>query len=431
MQMTIIRPMRRPLGGLFGLLAAATLALALALAIFWAVMQPPLAAFQTMTLFLGATAGVSVLLGYLAYQFGGIQWSPRLAWTLMASYLLSGILTFLNVWWTARLMFINDHDLTLATILLIFAVGIALALGYFLSAAVTDKITALSLGAQAIARGEFSVRVEMGGRDEVTGLAHSFNTMAAQLEAAERSKQELDQLRRNLIAWIGHDLRTPLASVRAMVEAMADGVVDDQATRVRYLRTAKRDLAALSDLIDDLFDMAQMDAGGIKLDRSLNSISDLISDALESFGSAAQDKGVVLTGLAAPGVDPVYVDARQISRVLNNLIGNAIRHTPAGGNIKVHAYPARNGVVVEVTDSGEGIRPEDMPHIFDQFYRGERSRSRTTGGSGLGLAIARAIVEAHGGNIRAESTVGAGARFTFVLPQSAKAASSHPLLRRV
>lgn len=427
---TTIRTVRRPWRLLLRLLAGIALALALALAIFWVSMTPPLVEFQAMLTLLGATAAISAFAGFLAYQFGWIRWSPRLRWTLAGGYVLSSLLTFLNVWWTARLMFLNPHDLTLATILLVFAGGIAVALGLFLSAAVTDKIAALSRGADAIAQGQLRTRVAVAGRDEIAALARSFNSMASRLEGAERKQQELDTLRRDLIAWIGHDLRTPLTSVRAIVEALADGMVEDPETRLRYLRTAKREIGALSSLIDDLFDMAQMDTGGLKLDRSPNAISDLLSDTIESFRAMAEERRIALSGLAAPGVDPVYIDARQISRVLANLVSNALRHTPTGGRVMLHAYPTHGGVVVvEVSDTGEGIRPEDLPHLFDQFFRGERSRSRATGGSGLGLAIVKAIVEAHSGQIRVESTVGKGTRFTFTLPQTAQVAAGHPLQR--
>jgi signal transduction histidine kinase len=426
---TTIETARRPWRLFLRLLLGSALALGLALAIFWVSMTPPLVAFQAMLVLLGATAGVSVLIGFLAYQFGWIRWSPRLSWTLASSYVISSLLTFVNVWWTARLMFLNEHDLTLATILLVFASGIAVAFGLFLSAAVTDKIVALSQGAVAIAQGRLRTRVAVDGRDEIAALARSFNLMAGQLEDAERKKQELDQLRRDLIAWVGHDLRTPLTAVRATVEALADGMVEDPDTRARYLRTAKREIGALSNLIDDLFDMAQLDTGGLKLDRAPNAISDLMSDTIERFRPMAEEKNIALSGLAAPGVDPVYMDARQISRVLMNLVSNAVRYTPAGGRVTLHAYPARAGVVVELTDTGEGIRPEDMPHIFEQFFRGERSRSRATGGSGLGLAIVKAIVEAHNGQIRVESTVGKGTRFLITLPQTAQAAAGHPLQR--
>jgi signal transduction histidine kinase len=426
---TTIQTARRPWRLFLRLLVGSTLAVSLALAIFWVSMTPPLVEFQAMLVLLGATAAVSVLIGFIAYQFGWIRWSPRLGWTLASSYVISSVLTFVNVWWTARLMFLNEHDLTLAIILLVFAGGIAVAFGLFLSAAVTDKIVALSHGADAIANGRLRTRVAVDGRDEVAGLARSFNMMAGQLEGAERKKQELDRLRRDLIAWVGHDLRTPLTAVRATVEALADGMVDDSETRIRYLRTAKREIGALSSLIDDLFDMAQVDAGGLKLERASNAISDLMSDTIERFRQVAEEKNIALSGLAAPGVDPVYVDARQISRVLANLVSNAMRYTPPGGRITLHAYPTRAGVVVEVTDTGEGIRPEDMPHIFEQFFRGERSRSRATGGSGLGLAIVKAIVEAHNGQIRVESTVGKGSRFIVTLPQTAQAAAGHPLQR--
>lgn len=425
----LITPQRKPMRLAFGFLFGVTLALLVALAIFWAIMQPPVAEFQAMTIFLGITAAISAFTGLLAYYLGWIQWSPRVSWTLTASYILSSVLTILNVWWTARLMFLNNHDLTLATILLVFAAGIAVALGYFLSAAVTDKVVAVSDAAEAIASGDLTTRVEVNGRDEIARLAISFNLMAARLQQAEASHQELEQLRRNLIAWIGHDLRTPLASVSAMVAAIADGVVQDEETKDRYLRTAQRNIVALAALIDDLFDMAQMDAGGLRLDLQWNSIADLVSDTLESFSHPAADKGINLTGLAAPGCDPAYIDARQIGRVLANLINNALRHTPSGGAIMVHAYPTRNAIVVEVSDNGEGIRPEDLPYVFDQFYRGEPSRSRATGGAGLGLAIAKAIVDAHGGRIAVDSTPGYGTRFTITLPL--QAAATNPLLRTV
>ena len=425
---TLITPQRRPMRLTLGFLFGVTLTLLVTLAGFWAMMQPPLDEFQAMTIFLGITAAISAFTGLLAYYLGWIQWSPRVSWTLTSSYILSSVLTILNVWWTARLMFLNDHDLTLATILLVFAAGIAVALGYFLSAAVTDKVVAVSAAAEAIAAGDLTTRVEVNGRDEIARLAVSFNLMAAQLQEAERAQRELEQLRRNLIAWIGHDLRTPLASVSAMVAAIADGVVQDEATQQRYLRTAQRNIVALAALIDDLFDMAQMDAGGLRLDMQWNAISDLVSDTLEGFSHPAADKGITLTGMAAPGSDPAYIDARQIGRVLANLVNNALRHTPSGGAINIHAYPIRNAVVVEVSDNGEGIRAEDLPYVFDQFYRGEPSRSRATGGAGLGLAIAKAIVDAHGGRITVESTPGYGTRFAVTLPTQPPAVN--PLVRK-
>jgi signal transduction histidine kinase len=326
------------------------------------------------------------------------------------------VLTFFNVWLTARLMFASQHDLLLATVLLVFAGGMAMALGYFLSSTLTDRIRLLDQAAKSIASGDLNVRIPVRGRDEMALLAGTFNQMAEQLQSAARKQRELETLRRDLIAWAGHDLQTPLASVRAVVEALADGVVEDGETTQRYLRTAQKELRALSALIDDLFQMAQFDAGGLPLDRAENSLSDLISDTLESFSELAARQGVELQGSVDPKVDPVNMDAQRIGRVLNNLVSNALRHTPAGGRVQVRASRQPRGVMVEVTDTGEGIRPEDLPFVFERFYRGEKSRSRSTGGAGLGLAIAKAIVEAHGGQIGVDSSA-QGARFYFTVPR--------------
>lgn len=438
---TTIAPPRQPWTLLFRFLISVAFILAVTLLIFVLIMQPPQADFNGMILFLSGTAVISLLVGYGTYRFGLINHTPKLHWSLLSTYALSSILTFLNVWITARLMFINYHDLTLATILLIFASGMAMALGYFLTATLTDNLAALNQGAQAIAQGQFQTRVQIAGRNEMPQLARSFNEMAAQLQAAAQRQQELETMRRDLIAWVGHDLRTPLASVRAIVEALADRVVEDPATVDRYLRTAQRDINALSALIDDLFDLAQLDAGGLKLDRQPNSLSDLLSDTVESLSTLAAEKGVKLEGRVQAGVDPVAIDVRQIGRVLTNLVGNAIRHTPAGGVVELQAALTAGGVLVSVRDSGEGIRSEDLPHIFEQFYRGEKSRNRATGGAGLGLAIAKGIVEAHGGEIGVESQLGQGARFMFTLPQGmltgmaprlpgSGVRKGHPLVRR-
>ena len=414
----VIQPTRQPLNLLLRFLGGVILALSVTLLIFVFLMRPPVGEFANMTLFLSITALISLLAGYGAYRFGWLNRSPRLRWTLISGYVLSTVLTFVNVWVTARLMFINKHDLTLATILLVFAAGIAMALGFFLSSTVIDNIDALNRGAAAIAAGQLDTRVAVTGNDEMAELARAFNSMAAQLEAVERKQRELDTLRRNLIAWAGHDLRTPLASVRAIVEALADGVVEDDATRTRYLQTAQRDIGALALLIDDLFEMAQIDAGGLTLDIQANAMTDLISDTLESFSGLAAEKEIALDGAVQPGVDPVQCDARQISRVLTNLVGNALRHTPAGGHVFVRALPADGDVLVEIRDSGEGIPAEDLPHIFEQFYRAEKSRSRAGGGAGLGLAIAKGLVEAHGGEIRIRSVVGRGTSVAFSLPRT-------------
>ena len=392
------------------------LILAISLGLFILLMLPPLKDLGLMALYLGVTALVSALAGYIAYRLGWINFSPTLRWTLLGGYALASILTFFNVWFSAQMMFVNDHDFLLAIVLLVFASGMAMVLGYFLSSTITERIHLLKGAAEKLAQGDLQTRVPVQGHDEVAVLATTFNQMAEQLQAADQKQRELESLRRDLIAWVSHDLQTPLTSMRAILEAVSDGVVEEPETVKRYLNTAQRDVRSLSALIDDLFQLAQLDAGGFPLNRANASLGDLISDTLESFTELAKQQEIMLEGNVDSDVDPVMMDTQAIGRVLNNLISNALRHTPNRGRVSVWVRRTTRGVEVTVSDTGEGIRAEDIPHIFERFYRGEKSRNRGTGGAGLGLAIARGIVQAHGGDIRVESQAGKGTQFTFHIP---------------
>jgi len=382
---------------------------------FVLLMSPARSEITQMAVLLAITALISGIAGFALYRMGWLHRSPTIRWTLLSGYALSSVLTFLNVWFAANRMFASPHDLLLATVLLIFAGGIAMVLGFFLSATLTERIRQLDEAAQTIAGGNLDVRIPVEGSDEMADLANTFNQMATQLQQAARKQAELEKMRRDLIAWTGHDLQTPLTSVRLILNALADGVVDDPQTVERYLATAQKDVRALSVLVDDLFQLAQLDAGGMPLDRQFNSLSDLISDTLESFSESASQKDVDLYGQVGVEVDPVYMDAPRIGRVLTNLMSNALRHTPAGGRVEVRVSRRLEEVLIQVSDTGGGVAEADLPMIFDRFYRGEKSRSAETGGAGLGLAIAKGIVEAHGGQIAIEN-VGDGACFSFTLP---------------
>lgn len=382
-----------------------------------ALLNPDAEQFRTMAFFLGMTAAASVALAYVLHRTGLFRYAPRLSFALMAGYILSSLLTFFNVWVTARLM-LSDHDLQTTTVLLVFASGVAISFGYFISESMTGEVSRLNRAAQEIARGKLEVRVPVKGRDEVAALANTFNDMAEQLEQADASRRETEQLRRSFVAWVGHDLRTPLASLRAMLDALQDDLVEDKATEERYLRNAQGQVETLSLLVDDLFDMAQLDTLGMPLVRQPVDLGDLISDTIESFTAIAKQSQISLSGKVDPDIPPLSVDGGRIERVLSNLVSNALRYTPAGGNVCIEALSTADpeAVAVMVSDNGQGIPKDDLPYIFDQFYRGEKSRSRSTGGSGLGLAIAQRIVEAHGGEIYASSEEGHGTTIRFELP---------------
>jgi signal transduction histidine kinase len=389
--------------------------LAASLVFFYWLMRPPMEELRLMAQFLAITAAISTVAGYGAYRFGWIERSPSLRWTLLSTYVLASLLTFINVWVTAQLMFASHHDLQLAIVLLVFAGSIAVVLGYFLAITLTGRIHKLEAAARSLSQGQLGTRVNVSGNDEVARLALRFNRMAERLEDADRKQRQLENLRRDLVAWASHDLQTPLTTIQVQVEALSDGLVYDPDTVDRYLRSIKRETRNLSLLIDDLFQVAQMDAGGIELEYSEFSLSDLVSDAIESFTELATQKGVSLTGQVTPEVDLVRMDAFRMGRVLNNLIGNALRHTASGGCVKVSVFSEDGRIRIEVVDNGDGISPEDLPHVFERFYRGEKSRSRATGGAGLGLSIVKGIVEAHGGTISVESTQGKETRFCLII----------------
>lgn len=391
------------------------LALVVAAVVMIVLMQPPLAEVAALVRTLAITSILSLVLGYFLYR-RGLARLPSLTLTLVFAYAWAALLTVVNVLVLAGLMFVNQHDLALSLVLMLFAAIIATSYGLFVSASVTDHLRRLAETAQKVAEGDLGARAPVTGRDEVAQAAMAFNEMAAQLERAAAERREVEQLRRDLIAWTSHDLRTPLTSIRAMIEALHDGVVEDEDTIRRYYQTIRADIVSLNALIDDLYELAQLEAGGLDMDRAPASLRDLISDALESFQALARKRGITVTGEVEAGIDPVSVNAEKIGRVLNNLIGNAVKYTPAEGEVRVRAWRDSDGVHVTVEDSGPGFAEEDLPRVFEQFYRGEEARSRATGGAGLGLAIANAIVEGHEGHMSAGNRPEGGAIVGFSIP---------------
>ncbi|GGS87378.1 two-component sensor histidine kinase [Planobispora rosea] len=257
------------------------------------------------------------------------------------------------------------------------------------------------------------------------GLPAELGTVAAALEEAYRRirlgherERALEGARRELVAWVSHDLRTPLAGMRAMVEALEDGVVADPETVGRYHAQIRLEVDRLSAMVDDLFELSRIHAGALRLSRRRTGLGDLVADALAGVEPLARAKGVRLEGAADEAV-PVQADAGELSRALRNLVVNAIRHTPQDGAVQVRVTVEDGHACLSVADCCGGIPPEDLPRVFDVAFRGEAARSpRADGtGAGLGLAIARGIVEAHDGDIGVVNT-GPGCRFEIRLPLS-------------
>ena len=411
-------------------IAGILIALAITTVLVAMVMHPPASDLLQLVLIFAASAGISALVGFIAQRLGWWRSFPTLRSSLSLGFVVAAGLTMFNVWLAARLMFLSPHDLTLSGLLLIFAGGISASFGFFVSNAITHALGSLVGAASRLSEGDFSARVPVEGRDEVAQLAVAFNAMAERLQQAAEEASRLDAARRDFVAWASHDLRTPLSSLMVMIQAIDDGVVRDPTTVARYLSQSRAEIMRMREMIDALFQLSKLDTGQLTLQLEASSLSDLISDTLEAFSARARAQGVALSGSVGEDLDPVWMSPKEIGRVLQNLLDNALRHTPSGGHVRLQAECRGPDVVVSVEDSGEGIRAEDLPFVFDRFFRGEQSRSRSGfdhGGAGLGLAIAKGMVDAHGGDIWAESSPGQGAAFRFRIARrpGTQGASTH------
>ena len=396
------------------------LAGSLAVAVFAAsLFGVPLSDLKSVAVLLGVAGGGSGLLALLLIRpavlgrLGGVR--AQLAGAgLIGSLLLLGMMLA-----GARAMFISGHDLSLLLTMLTFAAALSVGFGLLYAMPLSRRIERVRAGTERIAGGQLGSEVRVEGHDEVAGLADDFNRMARALERAAEREREMEKSRRDLVAAVSHDLRTPLASTRALIEALADSVVTDPQTERRYLSSAIRELEHLGRLVDDLFELARIDAGLLELTLEEASLHDLISDTISSFQPQAEQRGVRLAGEIVGDVDPVLANTPRLQRVLHNLVSNALRHTQADGTVTLRAAREGERTRVEVSDTGEGIASEDLPHVFERTFRGERSRTRSekddAPGAGLGLAIARGLVEAHGGTMDVESDLGRGSRFYFTL----------------
>ncbi len=371
-----------------------------------------------LTGFLLASGIVSLIIGLAALKINQGRLLRSVQHKLLFSLLLSATLVLANVGFTSYLMFISSHDLTLLSLLMLFSLAISAFVASRLASRFHSSLRELVDAARAMGRGDLTARAPLHDGDELGELALTFNGMADQLEAAFVRQHDLQQVRRELVAAVSHDLRTPLATMRAMVESINDEVVSDQETVSRYMHTLQGEIEYLSRLIDDLFELSQIDSGLLQLTPEIGSVPDLISDTLEALSAQAQQRRLTLSGDVSQRMPAVMMDTRRVQRVLYNLVQNSVRHTPADGAIVIRAVNDEHEVRVSVVDTGVGIPANEIPQIFSRFHQvSNKARNRQQGGSGLGLSIAKGIVELHGGRIWAESVYGKGSTFTFTLPR--------------
>ncbi|MDP2663598.1 MAG: ATP-binding protein [Dehalococcoidia bacterium] len=297
----------------------------------------------------------------------------------------------------------------------------ALALGLVSALRITKPLRRLAEASSKIAAGDLSQRVAVSSRDELGELALSFNSMAETLGRNEET-------RRHMVSDVAHELRTPLTVLQGNLEGMLDGVVPLDRSTIAALHGETK---LLSLLVSDLRELSLAEAGQLKLHRSLTNLASLIEKSARKIASEAERRGIRLDTGPSGGSPLVDLDPDRIGQVMDNLLSNALRHTSAGGRIALELKETQSveghWAQVSVTDSGSGISPEDLPLVFERFFRADRSRSRSTGGSGLGLAIVKQLVEAHGGKVWAESQPGQGSAFRFILPLRKPDSGPEPL----
>jgi signal transduction histidine kinase len=315
----------------------------------------------------------------------------------------------------AAAMYVSHHDAWVTIGVALFAALVAGRAARLLSGGVLADVRSVRDGLQAVERGDRDVRVSAGSSVELAELAQAANRMIASLHAEERSRDAAEAARRQVVAAVSHDLRTPLTSLRLLSEALGDELVDAR-TQQRYIATMGANVRALSTLVDDLFELSRLEAGDYAWTTETVPLAELVAEAIVAMRAQAERRGVVLVSQVAADLAPARANPEKLRRALCNLLQNAIRHTPPDGSVHVSAQRQGESVEVEVADTGQGIAAEDRPRVFEAFYRGGEQAARTGSGSGLGLAICRAIVEAHGGRIwLADAMQGTRVRFTLPL----------------
>ena len=350
---------------------------------------------------------LSTLAAGLAATFA-LRLLPTLRLQVAALALVAVALPLAAVTLGGLVMFHMHDDVKLLEVAAASA-STALVAALLLGQSITRRVHSLEQAAARLAAGELAARAPSDGPREVARLGASFNEMATSIE-------QLFDARRQLVAWASHDLRTPLAAIRAMLEAIEDGLAEPD----EYLPALGEQASALGALIDDLFELAQIDAGVLTLELRETPLGELVTSCVRGLEADARARSVRLELALAEPLPGVRCVPQHVQRVLTNLLTNALRHTPSDGSVVVTARPVGEELEVVVEDTGDGLTEETQARMFDRFWRADLARTRRGGRAGLGLAIARGLIEAQGGRIWAENRVGGGARVGFSLPIAAR-----------
>jgi signal transduction histidine kinase len=394
------------------------LGLVTALLIAELTMSPPQDELLSLAGYLALTGAAAILFQWVLLNWGPVSRHLGLRNKAFAGSAIGGLLGLLNVLIIAQQMFISTaHDLWVLAASIAFSVAVMTSFSLFVATSVASRVEAIRQAVRSLAS-EPTGTAMSEERDEIDRLQDEIDHLAERLQAAELERQHVEEERKLLTASVSHDLRTPVASIQAIAEALASGVLRTEEERESYVKLLQKEIERIGRMIEDLFDLAQLDTGALRLDRRDLPLEDIVGDVVEGMRPQARQRRLDVKFRAGQGLRNVSIDGGLMARAVANLVRNSIEHTPAGGEIVLDLRREGSWLRLTVSDTGNGFEEAESQRIWERFYRADKARSRNASGdgAGLGLAIVKGFTEAHGGRVEAASSPGAGATFRLWLP---------------